>query len=310
MDIDERIRTFDLDRLHASVAESHDGEVDRSVPEHADADTGLFGLAVCDRSGELRSVGDADVTFPVQSAVKPFVYALALVDAGASDLDEIGIEPTGEAFDAVRLESDTGRPPNPMVNAGALLTASLVAGGSAQERSDRILQGLSALAGRELRVDDEVSRSEHLSGDRNRALGHLMHSAGTLHVEVEDAIEVYARACAVSVSAETLAVMGATLALGGRNPMTGDRVLPVEVVRSTLSVMATCGMYDGSGRWMHRVGMPAKSGVAGGVVASAPRHLGIGVYSPPLDERGNSVRGVLACERLADDLGLHAFTVA
>ncbi|KQO39489.1 glutaminase A [Aeromicrobium sp. Leaf245] len=310
MDIDERIRTFDLDQLHASVAESHDGEVDRSVPEHADADSGLFGLAVCDRSGDVRQVGDTDVTFPIQSAVKPFVYALALVDAGATHLEEIGVEPTGEAFDAVRLQSDTGRPPNPMVNAGALLTASLVAGDGPQDRAGRILAGLSALAGRPLVVDEQVSRSEHLSGDRNRALGYLMHSAGTLHVDVEDAIEVYARVCAVSVSAETLAVMGATLAFGGRNPVTGDRVLPVEVVRSTLSVMATCGMYDGSGRWMHRVGMPAKSGVAGGVVAAAPRHLGIGVYSPPLNERGNSVRGVLACERLADDLGLHAFTVA
>lgn len=306
-DIDERIRDFDLEGLRTTLAEVHDGAVDETIPALAEADPALFGLATVDRAGEVRSTDQADTEFSMQSAVKPFVYALALLDAGGTDLDAIGVEPTGEAFDAVKLESDTGRPPNPMVNAGALLTSSLVNGDSPDEKAERILDGLSQLAGRELSIDKEISESEYLRGDRNRALGHLMRSAGTLHVDVEDAISVYARACSVLVCAETLAVMGATLAFGGRNPVTGRQVLPGDVVASVLTVMATCGMYDGSGRWFHRVGIPAKSGVSGGVVAAATGHLGIGVYSPPLNPRGNSVRGVLACERLSDDLGLHSF---
>jgi glutaminase len=194
-----------------------------------------------------------------------------------------------------------------MVNAGALLTANLVDGKGPEAKFERILDGLSAFAGTELHIDTDVSQSEKFLGDRNRALGYLMRSMGTLEEDVDDAISVYARACSVVVTAELLAVMGATLAFGGRNPQTGKQVVPMEVVTTVLSVMATCGMYDGSGRWMRRVGVPAKSGVAGGLVASVPWQMGIGVYSPPLDEEGNSVRGVLACERMSDELGLHMF---
>lgn len=298
---------YDLDALRRDMLAVDDGEVDDSIPELAKADPGVCGLAMVDRDGEVRDTDDADLEFSIQSAVKPFVYALALVDLGDAVLERVGTEPTGEAFDAIRLESDTGRPPNPMVNAGALLTANLVAGSTPDERFDRILAGISAFAGRELRVDDGVSRSEQLLGDRNRALGYLMRSMGTLDVPVDDAVSVYARACSIVVSAEVLAVMGATLAFGGRNPVTGEQVVPAETVTTVLSVMATCGMYDGSGRWMRRVGLPAKSGVAGGLVATVPWELGIGVYSPPLDGEGNSVRGVHACERLSDDLRLHVF---
>jgi glutaminase len=303
------IDTYDLDALRTDMLAVRDGEVDDSIPELEAADPDVCGIAVVDHDGALRSTTDADVEFSVQSAVKPFVYALALADMGEEVLDRVGTEPTGEPFDAVVLESSTGRPANPMVNAGALLTASLVDGSTPDARIERIVAGLSAFAGKELTFDDAVSRSERMLGDRNRALGHLMRSAGTLHVPVEDAITGYARACSVLVSAETLAVMGATLALGGRNPVTGEQVVSAEVVTTVLSVMVTCGMYDGSGRWLRRVGLPAKSGVAGGLVAAAPGVAGIGVYSPPLDPVGNSVRGVLACERFSDDLGLHVFAV-
>ena len=298
---------YDLDALDAKLRDTEGGEVDDSIPELAAADAGLFGVATVTDDGEIRSAGDSRVPFSLQSAVKPFVYALALMDRGDAVLDAVGTEPTGQAFDAIVFESETGRPPNPMVNAGALLTANLVDGDDPDERTARILAGLSAIAGRDLEIDRDVAGSERLLGDRNRALGYLMRSAGTLDTDVDDAITVYARACSVLVDTEVLAIMGATLAFGGRNPITGVQALSREVVTETLSVMATWGMYDGSGRWLRRVGLPAKSGVAGGLVAAAPGRLGIGVYSPPLDEEGNSVRGVLACEKLVDDLGLHIF---
>jgi len=298
---------YDLAALREQLLGNTDGEINESIPQLAEADPGLFGIATVTGDGAVRASGDSRVRFSVQSVVKPFVYGLALMDDRERVIAAVGTEPTGEAFDAVVLESDTGRPPNPLVNAGALLTASLVNGADPAERSARILAGLSAIAGVDLEVDEEVAQSEELHGDRNRALGYLMRSAGTLPVSVDDAIEVYARACAVLVDAETLAMMGATLAYGGRNPRTGRQVLDRDIVTEVLSVMATCGMYDGSGRWLRRVGLPAKSGVSGGLVASAPGRLGLAVYSPPLDSEGNSVRGVLACEQLADDLGLHVF---
>ncbi len=298
---------YDIEALRREMLGETGGEVDGSIPQLAAAEPRVCGIALVDGDGDTRVTEDARLEFSVQSAVKPFVYALALADAGDSVLEQVGTEPTGEAFDAIRLESDTGRPPNPMVNAGALLTASLVAGATPDERFDRILRGVSAFAGAELRLDRDVSESEQLLGDRNRALGYLMRSSGTLPVSVDDAVSVYARACSIIVTAEILAVMGATLAFGGRNPATGEQVVSPNVVATVLSVMATCGMYDGSGRWLRRVGLPAKSGVAGGLVAAAPWQLGLGVYSPPLDEEGNSVRGALVCERLSDDLGLHVF---
>lgn len=307
-DLNAAAARYDLRELHRALAGEDSGEVNDSIPQLAAADPAAFGIALASPDGEVRSVGDSRVEFSLQSAAKPFVYALALQDDFDTVIEAVGTEPTGEAFDAVALEDDTGRPPNPMVNAGALLTASLVRGGSSEQRRERILSGLSAFAGRELRVDEDVARAERDVGDRNRALGYLMRSMDTLPVEVEDAIEVYSAVCAVTVDAEDLAVMGATLALGGRNPRTGEQVLPRRVVTTVLSVMATCGMYDGSGRWMRRVGVPAKSGVSGGLVAAAQGVLGIGIFSPPLDEVGNSVRAVLACERISDDVGLHIFS--
>ncbi|WP_225754267.1 glutaminase A [Actinotalea sp. Marseille-Q4924] len=300
-------RTYDLDALRDRVLAEPGGSVNESIPQLAAADPDLCGLALVLADGTVRTSARADAAVSVQSAVKPFLFALALLDTGGRALDEIGIEPTGEAFDAIKLETGTGRPPNPMVNAGALLTAALVDGGDVDGRDERILCGLSAFAGQELEVDEDVARSEHLLGDRNHALAHLMRAEGTLAVSADDAVAVYARACAVLVDARTLAVMGATLACGGVNPITGRRVVPTEVARDVVSVMATCGVYDGSGRWMRSVGVPAKSSVSGGIVLSAPGLLGGAVLSPPLDEQGTSVRGRIACETLSADLDLHVF---
>jgi glutaminase len=302
-------RTYDLEALRARVLPETGGAVDESIPQLAEAAPDLCGIAVVLADGTVRASAQADVAFSVQSAVKPFLFALALLDTDGEALDRIGIEPTGEAFDAIKLESHTGRPPNPMVNAGALLTAALVDGDDPDARTERIVRGLSAFAGRDLEIDDEVARCEHLLGDRNHALAHLMRAEGTLEVGADDAVAVYARACAVLVDAQTLAVMGATLALGGVNPVTGERVVPARVARDVVSVMATCGVYDGSGRWMHSVGVPAKSSVSGAIVLSAPGLLGAAVVSPPLDEQGTSVRGRVVSERLSADLGLHVFGV-
>jgi glutaminase len=301
--IDARLRA-----LHEELREVHDGALENSIPALLDADPGLFGLALATADGDVYAAGDADVAFTVQSAAKPFVYALALADAGRDVvLEAVGTEPTGEAFDAVVLEADTGRPPNPMVNAGAVLVSSLVAGDTAEERFERIRSGLSAFAGRALEVDERVRASEQETGDRNRALAYLMHGTGALTIDVDDAVDAYFRTSSLRVTARDLAVMGATLAAGGRNPVTGERVVDPALLTTVLSVMSTCGLYDGAGRWVHRVGMPAKSGVSGGLVTVLPAQLGLGLFSPPLDENGNSVRAVRACERLTDDLGLHMF---
>jgi glutaminase len=296
-----------LDALRASVLSTRGGAVDDSIPQLAEADPDLFGVAVVHPDGEVVASGDADRLFSIQSAVKPFLFALALADTGGDALDQVGIEPTGEAFDAIKLESSTGRPPNPMVNAGALLTANLVDGDSGDARSRRITAGLSAFAGRELEVDREISESEQLHGDRNHALAHLMRSEGTLAQTADEAVAVYARACSVMVDATALAVMGATLAFGGRNPVTGERVVSAAIARDVVSVMATCGVYDGSGRWMRAVGVPAKSSVSGAIVLSAPNRLGAAIVSPPLDELGTSVRGEALSRVLSDEYGLHSF---
>jgi glutaminase len=303
------ILAYDLDRLRKRVLPDTAGEVDDSIPQLAEADPDLCGIALVTVGGDVRVSADADVSFSIQSAVKPFLFALALHDTDRAALGRIGIEPTGEAFDAIKLESGTGRPPNPMVNAGAILTSSLVHGDGVDGRIARIVAGLSAFAGRSLTIDDDVARSEHLFGDRNHALAHLMRSEGALQVGADEAIAVYANACAVLVDAEALATMGATLAAGGVNPRTGERVVSPEVARDVISVMATCGVYDGSGRWMREVGVPAKSSVSGAIVLSVPGVLGAAVVSPPLDERGTSVRGHRASDALSEDLGLHVFTV-
>ncbi|KQQ05695.1 MULTISPECIES: glutaminase A [unclassified Rathayibacter] len=300
-------RSYDLDALRSRVLGETGGTVDDSIPELAAADPDLCAVALALPDGTVRSSAQADAAFSIQSAVKPFLFALALLDTDGEALDRVGIEPTGEAFDALKLETGTGRPPNPMVNAGALLTAALVEGGDERGRSARILRGLSAFAGRPLEVDESVACNEHLLGDRNHALAHLMRAEGTLQVGADDAVAAYARACAVLVDAEALAVMGATLALGGVNPVSGERVVPARVARDVVSVMATCGVYDGSGRWMRAVGIPAKSSVSGAVVLSAPGRLGAAVISPPLDAQGTSVRAAAASELLSADLALHSF---
>ena len=295
-----------LDQFHAELSGLDEGEVADYIPELAEADPDRFGLALVSMDGHCYAAGDAEVAFTIQSISKPFVFALALRDLGEDEvLSKVGVEPSGEAFNAIRLEPGTGRPPNPMVNAGALLTTSLVRGEDHGARFARILEFLSAFAGRELVVDERVYRSERGTANRNRALAYLMRSLGSLSEDVEETIDVYCRQCAVSVTTIDLAVMAATLGNGGVNPLTRVSVLEESVAVRALSVMATCGMYDFSGEWLMRVGLPAKSGVAGGLIATSPAEFGIGVFSPRLEQHGNTVRGIAAAREMANRFELH-----
>ena len=294
-----------LDDVWRSVVHVDDGEVATYIPELAKADPSICGLSLATLDGQVYSSGTL-VPFTIQSVSKPFVYALALADSGHDVvLAKVGTEPTGDPFNTISLDDVTGRAYNPMVNAGAMVTATLVAGATRDEQFARILGGLSAFAGRPLDVDENVFESERSTGDRNRAIAYLMRSAGLLDEDVEAQIANYFRQCSIVVTARDLAVMTATLANAGINPITGEEVVPRDVVASVLTVMSTCGMYDYSGEWLYRVGLPAKSGVSGAVAAVLPGQLGLAVHSPRLDPRGNSVRGVAACEQLSDRLGLH-----
>jgi len=295
-----------LDEVHARVGALRDGEVATYIPALGRADPDWFGLSLVTARGRVYTAGDAAVPFTIQSVSKPFVYALALAEHGWPQVQtRVGVEPDGGAFNAVGIEADTGRPHNPMINAGAIVIASMFAGPDSGDGAERLLAGLSAFAGRDLCVDETVLASEAATADMNRALGYLLRRSGALSGDVEQALAAYFRQCSVLVTATDLAVMAATLAAGGVNPITGRRVVDEQTASHVLAVMTTCGMYDYSGEWFHRVGLPAKSGVAGGLCATLPGRLGIGVFSPPLDRRGNSVRGIAACSRLSAELGLH-----
>lgn len=284
------------------------GDVAAYIPELATVDPDGFGASLVSVHGKVHSAGDSDRLFTIQSVSKPFVYALAVSELGLEEVHRhVGFEPSGEPFNAISLEADTGRPDNPLINAGAIVTSALVGGPTVDDRFERIRSFLSSCAGRELGVDDDVFASEAATGDRNRALAHLARSSGVLRRSVDDATEVYFRQCSIEVTTEDLAVMGATLANGGVNPLTKQRVMGERAATLTLSIMATCGMYDHSGEWMARVGLPAKSGVGGGITAVQPAQFGFGVYSPRLDSWGNSVRGAAVLQRLSSDFDLHVF---
>ena len=300
------VRAFD-DILAQVRSMDLGGAVADYIPELANADPEAFAISAATVSGQSYGAGDATTPFTIQSISKPFVYALALAELGVDRVSEsVGVEPSGEAFNAISFD-DRGRPANPLINAGAVVITSLIGARDADERFDRIRDGLSEFAGHYLELDETVYRSEADNGDRNRALATLARSFGVLGSTVEDAVDPYFRQCSLLVDSTDLAVMGATLANNGVNPVTGRRVVDDAIARNTLSIMASCGMYDRSGHWILTVGMPAKSGVGGGIVAVTPGQYGIGVFSPPLDAHGNSSRGVEALRLLSDAFGLHMF---
>ena len=295
-----------LDSLHREFSGLTSGEVAGYIPELAKVEPDGFAIVLATVDGQVYSVGDAQRLFSIQSISKPFVYGVALEDRGRARVAQaIGVEPSGDPFNAISLEPGTGRPRNPMINAGAIAAASLVAGADEAARLARVLGALSVWAGRPLDVDPAIFESERDTGHRNRAIGHMLRNHGIIDGDPEPALGLYFRQCAVRVDCRDLALMAATLANGGMHPLTNQRAVRSDCIEPMLSVMTTCGMYDDSGTWVDAVGLPAKSGVGGGIIAVLPGQLGIGVYSPRLDARGNSARGVAVCRRISADLGLH-----
>jgi glutaminase len=297
-----------LAAIHQQYQEVREGKVADYIPELAKADPEWFAISVVTTQGHAFDVGDFRQTFSIQSVSKPFVFGLALEDHGLETvLHKVGVEPTGEAFNSIVLDEVSNRPFNPMVNAGAIATADLIKGSDYPERVGRLLEMFGRYAGREVFIDNKVFMSERISGHRNRAIGHMMRNFGMVSERFEESLELYFQQCSVLVNAHDLAVMGATLANAGVNPVSGVRALDARYVKYLLSIMLSCGMYDHAGEWAFRVGMPAKSGVGGGIVAVVPGRMGVGIFSPCLDVKGNSVRGVLVCEELSRRFGLHAF---
>lgn len=297
-----------LRELHDRLVSNQDGKVADYIPELATADPDQFGISICTVDGRVVEVGDCLKQFTIQSVSKPFIFGLALDDHSVDTvLTKVGVEPTGEAFNSIVLDEESNRPFNPMVNAGAIATADLILGKDYPDRVKRLIGLFSHYCGREMFIDNSVFMSERLTGHRNRAMAHLMRNFGMVSERFEDSLELYFQQCSIMVTAHDLAVMGATLANAGLNPITQQRAIKSENVKYLLSSMLTCGMYDFAGEWAFRVGIPAKSGVGGGITAVIPGVGGIGCYSPRLDAKGNSVRGVKACTELSQRFGLHAF---
>ena len=302
-----------LNAVLETIRPNEDGTPAQYIKTLANADTSRLGVALVMVDGNVYSAGDDQVEFSIQSISKAFVYAIAIEDAGLEHvLEKIGVEPSGDAFNKLSLHKDNNRPMNPMINAGAIAAHSLVVhpNATAEERTNRILKTMSRLAGRQLYVDEEVYQAELEDADRNLGIGHMLKAAGIISCRPAEVVKGYTRQCSINVNVRDLAMMAATLSNSGVNPVTGETIMPTDSVRQVLSVMTTCGMYDAAGAWVSRVGIPAKSGVAGGIIGTLPGQVGIAAFSPRLDDRGNSVRGVALFEQLSRDMGFHMMDVS
>jgi glutaminase len=299
-----------LEKIHQRHATNRDGTVADYIPELSKMNPDLFGICLATTDGQVYEVGDSRHFFTIQSISKPFVYGIALEDKGREAvLAKVGVEPTGDAFNSISLDPETGQPANPMINAGAIATTGLVEGSTSDEKISRILASFSRYTGRDLTIDEAVYHSEAETGHRNRAISHLLRNFNIIETDPEPSLDAYFRQCSINVTCRDLAIMAATLANNGINPQTGVRAVRADCVENILGVMSSCGMYDYAGEWIYRVGLPSKSGVGGGIVAVLPGRLGIGIFSPPLDRLGNSVRGIQVCEDLSREGHLHMFRV-
>lgn len=307
MDRSEELQAI-VASVHAHHVGNRSGAVADYIPGLASVDPEPFGVAIVTVKGQEYVAGDVDAPFTLQSVSKPLVFAAALDIHGPSVVfDHVDVEPSGDAFNSIELHPESRRPFNPMVNAGAIAMSGLLYDAWGSEAEEKLLELLSRLAGTRLSIDEAIFESEWRTAHRNRALAHLLCGAGVLKEPVEPRLKLYTRQCALTVTARQLAVMGASMANVGDNPVTRDPVFDPIAVRHALSVMFSCGMYDYAGRWGVDIGLPAKSGVSGGLLAVVNRQAGIGIFSPRLDSHGNSVRATAACAELAEELGLHAF---
>jgi glutaminase len=297
-----------VEHLHEKYRPLTEGEVATYIPELAKADPEHFGIALVTPDGRLFAAGEIDQPFTIQSISKPFTYGMVIEEFGLERVSShVGVEPSGDAFNSIELQSPGNKPFNPMVNSGAITVAALLHERHGAAALNHLLARFSAAAGRQLVVDQAVYESERRTGHRNRAIVHLLLNFGMVHDQAELALDLYFKQCSILVTCRDLAVMAATLANMGTNPITGAAAFDLHSVKNILSIMFTCGMYDYSGQWAYRVGVPAKSGVAGGVMAVVNRQLGIATYSPRLDQHGNSRRGIEVSVELANRLGLHVF---
>lgn len=299
-----------VDEAFARYATEKDGTVADYIPALAAASPDHFGISVTDVTGRTHVTGDADTPFSIQSISKPFVFALVCEVLGFVAAQEfLGVNSTGLPFDSVMaIELNQDRTGNPMVNAGAIATTSLVPGETHEARWGFVRDGLSRFAARDLTLDEEVYVSESATNARNRGIARLLDGYGRMHGDPDEAVDIYTRQCSLTVTARDLSVMGATLADGGVNPVTGVRVVDARTCWRVLAVMSTAGLYEQTGDWLYEIGLPGKSGVSGGIVTISPGKGGLGTYSPPLDRAGNSVRGQLVARFLSDRLGLNIFT--
>jgi glutaminase len=297
-----------IDDIYNKYKDVDDGTIATYIPELGKANPKHFGICLATVEGHVFTAGDWEQEFTIQSMSKPFAFQMALEKHGAEKtLQHVGLEPSGEAFNSIELDPKTSRPFNPMVNAGAIAVASLIKQNPVQASIAAFLERMSLAAGRHLRIDYSVLASETATGNRNRAIGYLLLNAGIIDEEVQQSLDQYFAQCSVLVNCRDLALMGATMANIGNHPITGHSVFDFQFLKYVMAVMFSCGLYDFAGNWAVEVGLPAKSGVSGGIFGVVNRQLGIAVYSPKLDAQGNSVRGILACRELAGHFGLHTF---
>ena len=287
------------------------GRVADYIPELAKEDPDALGVYVIGSEGKHSWAGDCRQSFTLQSVVKPVLLLQALLDNGAEAVqNRVGVEATGKPFDAINAVDQplSSGNLNPMVNMGAIVMCSLIHGDSYGERFERLLALTRRLAGNEeIGADEDVYRSEKSHGSKNRALAYLLKSYGLLEGGVEEVLDCYFRACSIRVDCRDLANIGAALSNRGRLPVSNQRVFPSHLARYVNAVLMTCGMYNGSGEFAVRVGIPAKSGVAGGIMGVVPTRMGIGIYAPALDGKGNSLAGIQLLERLSRELYLSIF---
>ena len=294
--------------LHEHYSTLRDGEPASYIPELAGVDPDRFAIAAVTLDGERIGVGDVGHEFTIQSISKLLVYGLALELHGRERvLASVGVAPTGDPFNAIELDEATNRAPNPMVNAGAIAVTDLVSGDDVDEGVERMREMYERYLGRRPTIDHAVWASERATGNRNRAIAYLMLSRGIIGEQVEQTLDLYFAQCSVLVTVADLALIGATIANHGMHPVTGVQVVPREVTRDMLTVALTCGMYDYAGEWAYSVGIPAKSGVGGGILGMLPGAGGLATFSPRLDRIGNSVRGLRVFEELSARFEMHLF---
>jgi glutaminase len=298
-----------VEEAYARFKSNKDGKNSQVYPALAKVPSELFGICIVGTSGNVYAIGDSDYEFTIMSVSKPFIFALVCEEIGVEEArQKLGVNATGMAFNSLAgIERSPDGRSNPMVNSGAIATTSLVPGGNLEARWKFIHDGLSRFAGRKLPLNDEVYASASATNFRNQAIARMLQSYGRIYIDPADAVDLYTKQCALNVSAKDLAVMGATLADGGVNPITKERVVDPSVCHYALAVMTTAGLYETSGDWLFDIGLPGKSGIGGGIVTVSPGKGGLGTFAPPLDAAGNSVKGQLAAKFLSQELGMDLF---